>query len=50
MTSEEKVFEILKAKNDEELYAAISKLTANQKDIVIASLVKTLKAYGGGNL
>lgn len=50
MTSEEKVFEILTAKDDKELYAATSRLTANQKDIVIASLVKALKMYAGVSL
>ncbi|WP_292146396.1 hypothetical protein [Butyrivibrio sp.] len=45
MTSGEKVLDILMAKDDKELYSAISKLTDNQKDIVIASLVKTLKSY-----
>ena len=48
MTSEEKVFEILMAKNDEEMYAAIKKLTDLQKDTVIASLVKTLRMIQGG--
>ena len=45
MTSGEKVLDILMAKDDKELYSSISKLTDNQKDIVIASLVKTLKSY-----
>ena len=45
MTSGEKVLDILMAKDDKEMYSAISKLTDNQKDVVIASLVKMLKSY-----
>ena len=45
MTSGEKVLDKLMAKDDKEMYSAISKLTDNQKDIVIASLVKMLKSY-----
>ena len=45
MTSGEKVLDILMANDDKALYSSISKLTDNQKDIVIASLVKTLKSY-----
>jgi hypothetical protein len=33
------------AKDDKEMYLAISKLTDTQKDVVIASLVKMLKSY-----
>lgn len=43
MKSEEKVFKILMAETDDDIYEAIGKLTDKQKDIVIFSLVKTLK-------
>ncbi|MBP3804023.1 MAG: hypothetical protein J6I76_09015 [Oribacterium sp.] len=48
MTSEEKVFKILMAETDDDIYAAIDKLTDKQKDIVIFSLVKTLKDAQAG--
>ena len=35
MTSGEKVLDILMDKDDKEMYSAISKLTDNQKDVVI---------------
>ncbi len=49
MTSGEKVLDILMDKDDKELYSSISRLTDNQKNIVIASLVKTLKSYTAEN-
>ena len=48
MTLEEKSFKILTAKTDKEIYDAISKLTDNQKDIVIFSFVKTIKDMQSG--
>ena len=48
MTSEEKVFKILMAETDDDIYQAIGKLTDKQKDIVIFSLVKTLRDAQGG--
>ena len=49
MTSGEKVLDILMDKDDKELYSSISRLTDNQKNIVIASFVKTLKSYTAEN-
>lgn len=44
MTLAEKFSIVLGTKNDDELYGAIEKLTDNQKDIIIASIVKALKS------
>lgn len=50
MNTGEKVLQILMAKDDKEMYAAIDKLTDNQKAVVIVSLIKKLKLYQPGDL
>lgn len=48
MTFTEKALEIIGAKDDKELYERIQKLTDKQKDMMIASLIKSVKGTGNG--
>ena len=48
MKIEQKVIKLLTAETEKDVYDAIATLTDNQKDIMIASLVRLLKEMHAG--